>query len=82
MKEKETNYAPNGKVMIVHSIVRLIKTLYKTSQYFRKPYGSFKGSVKVDLDLSSYATRADLKNATGVDTSKLAIKSDLASLKA
>ena len=56
--------------------------MYKTSQYFRKPYRSFKGNVKVDLDLSSYATKADLKNATGVDTSKLASKSDLASLKA
>ena len=32
--------------------------------------------------MSSYATKADLKNATGVDTSKLADKSDLASLKA
>ena len=31
--------------------------------------------------MSNYATKADLKNATGVDTSKLAAKSDLASLK-
>ena len=30
----------------------------------------------------SYATKAELKNATEVDTSKLAVKSDLASLKA
>ena len=29
----------NGKVMIAHSIVGLIKeTLYKMSQYFPKPY--------------------------------------------
>ena len=52
------------------------------SQYFPKPYRSFEGNVNVELDLSSYATKAELKNTTGVDTSKLAAKSDLASLKA
>ena len=31
--------------------------------------------------MSNYATKADLKYATGIDTSKLAAKSDLASLK-
>ena len=34
------------------------------------------------MDLSNYATKADLKNETEVDTSQLASKSDLASLKA
>ena len=38
-------------------------------------------NVKVELDLSNYATKADLKNATGVDTSKFAKKVDLANLK-
>ena len=52
------------------------------SQYFPKPYGSFGGNVKVELDLSSYATEADSKNVTRVDTSKLAAKSDLAVLRA
>ena len=52
------------------------------SQYFPKPYRSFEGNVKVELDLSSYATKAELKKATGVDTSKLAAKFDLVSLKA
>ena len=52
------------------------------SQYFPKPYRSFEGNIKVELDLSSYATKAELKNTTGVDTSKLAAESDLASLKA
>ena len=37
--------------------------------------------MKVKLDLSHYATKADLKNATGVDTSNFARKTDLASLK-
>ena len=32
-----------------------------------------KANVKVELDLSNYATKADLKNATGVDTIKLDI---------
>ena len=40
-------------------------------QYFPK-LKSFDANVKVELDLSIYATKADLKNATVVDTSKLA----------
>ena len=50
------------------------------SEYFPK-LKSFGGRVKVELDLSNYATKADLKNATGVDTSKFAKELDLASLK-
>ena len=38
--------------------------------------------INVNVDLFNYATKADLKNATGIDTSKLPAKSDLASLKA
>ena len=52
------------------------------SQYFPKPYEPFEGDVNVKVDLSNYATKADLKNATGIYTSKLALKSNLASLKA
>ena len=37
--------------------------------------------MKVELDLSNYTTKADLKNAAGVDTSKFAKKVDLARLK-
>ena len=40
------------------------------------------GNVKVELNFSSYATKAELTNAAGVDTSNLAAKSDLAGLKA
>ena len=36
----------------------------------------------VKVDLFNYATTTDLKNARGIDTFKLAAKSDLASLKA
>ena len=42
---------------------------------------SFGGKVKVELDLSNYATESNFKNATGVDTSKFAKKVDLALLK-
>ena len=52
------------------------------SQYFPKPYKICEGNINVKVDLCNYATKADLKNATGIDTSKLAVKSDLASLKA
>ena len=38
--------------------------------------------MKVELDLSNYATKADLKNAIGVDTSNFPKKKpDLATLK-
>ena len=37
--------------------------------------------VKVELALSNYATKAELKNASSVDTSKFAKKVDLAGLK-
>ena len=50
------------------------------SQYF-PPYRTFGGSVKVELDLSAYATKTDLKNVTHVDVSNFALKSNLASLK-
>ena len=39
------------------------------------------GKVKVELDLSNYAIKADLKTATGPDTSSFAKKVDLAHLK-
>ena len=42
---------------------------------------SLGGRVKAELDLSNYATKADLKNAAGVDTSQFAKKVDLANLK-
>ena len=41
------------------------------SEYFTEPK-SFGRTVKVELDLSKYATKAGLKNVKGVDTSKFA----------
>ena len=37
--------------------------------------------MKVELDLSNYAIKTDLKNATGIDASSFAKEVDLASLK-
>ena len=37
--------------------------------------------MKTKLDLTNYATTAELKNTTGVPTSKFTTKVDLASLK-
>ena len=51
------------------------------SQYFSKPFRSFGGNIKVKVDLSNYATKADIKNITRVDTSNFALKTSLASLK-
>ena len=56
------------------------KDIVKMSKYFPEPK-SAGGRMEVELDLSHYATKADLKNATGVDTSKFAKMVDLASLK-
>ena len=51
------------------------------SQYFSKPYEPFGGGINVKVDLSNYATKADLKNVTHVDVTSFALKSILASLK-
>ena len=72
----------NRKVMTVHLIAGLIKNiLYKMNQYFPKPYELFPGDVNVKVDLSNYATKAGIKNITHVDTSGLALKTNLANLK-
>ena len=43
------------------------------SEYFPEPK-YLSGRVKIELDLSNYETKADLKNATLVETSKFATK--------
>ena len=60
----------NGKAAIVLLIVGLIKKTVKMSEYFSKPK-SLGANVKVELDLSNYVTKADLKNASGVVRLKL-----------
>ena len=51
------------------------------SQYFPKPFRSFGGNINVKADLSSYATKTDLKNVTHVNSSSFALKINLANLK-
>ena len=50
------------------------------SQYF-PPYRSSGGNIKVELDLSSYATKTDLKNVTHLDVSGFVLKTNVANLK-
>ena len=67
--------------MIVHLTIGLIKNnIVEISEYFQEPK-SLGGIVKVELDLSNYATKTDLKNLTGVDTSSFAKQVDLVNLK-
>ena len=51
------------------------------SQYFPKPYEPFRRDINVKVDLSNYATKADVKNISHVDTSSFALKTNLANLK-
>ena len=51
------------------------------SKYFHKPFRSFGGNINVKVDLSNYATKADLKNVIHADTSSFALKANLATLK-
>ena len=52
---------------------------YNMSYYL--PYKSSSNNVKVELDLTNYATKTDLKNITHVDVSSFASKTNLAALK-
>ena len=56
--------------------------MYKRSPYFPKPLKSFGGNINVKIHMSNYATKADLKNVTEVDASKLSARSDSPNLKA
>ena len=51
------------------------------SLYFPKLYEPFAGDINVKVDLSSYATKTDIKNISHVDTSSFALETNLASLK-
>ena len=51
------------------------------TQYFPKPYEAFTGDINVKVDLSNYATKADIKNISHVDTLSFSIKRNLANSK-
>ena len=50
------------------------------SQYFPTP-SSHKENIKVEIDLSNYATKKDINDIIHVDTSNFALKTNLANLK-
>ena len=50
------------------------------SQYFPTP-SSHKENIKVEIDLSNYATKKEINDITHVDTSNFALKTNLANLK-
>ena len=50
------------------------------SEYFPKPPSDCK-NIKIKVDLSNYATKADIKDIIHVDTSNFALKTNLANLK-
>ena len=52
----------------------------KMSQYFPKP-SSHKENIKVEIDLSNYATKKDINDTIHVDTSNFALKTNLSRLK-
>ena len=56
------------------------RVYYKMSTYY-PPHKSSSQNVKVELDLTNYATKNDLKNITHVDVSSFASKTNLAALK-
>ena len=51
------------------------------SQHFPKSFRSFGRNINIKVDLSNYATKADIKNMLHVDTSSFALKTNLANLK-
>ena len=53
----------------------------KINQSFPKPFRSFGGNINVNVDLSNYATKADIKNISQFDTSGFALKTNLANIK-
>ena len=55
------------------------RVYYKMSYY--PPYKSSSSNVKVELDLTNYATKTDFKNITHVDVGSFASKTNLAALK-
>ena len=55
------------------------RVYYKMSYY--PPYKSSSNNIKVELDLTNYATKTDLKNITHVDASSFPSNTNLAALK-
>ena len=61
-------------------MIKNYKILYYKISYY-PPYKSSSNNIKVELDLSNYATKDDVKNITHIDVSSYATKTNLAALK-
>ena len=72
-------YTTNWSTELVFTIENYKRVYYKMSYY--PLYKSSSNNVKVELDLTNYATKTDLKNITHVDVSSFASKANLAALK-
>ena len=57
------------------------KDIIKMSQYFPKPFRNLGGNINVKVDISNYATKADIENISHLDTSSFAVKTNIAELK-
>ena len=65
--------------MIILLKVGLVKKILLNKMSYFHTHN--KNKIKVELDLSNYAAKSDLKNRTGVDTLNFAKKADLDSSK-
>ena len=53
----------------------------KMSQYIPELYEPLGGDINIKVELSNYATKADVKNISHIDTLSFALKSNLVGLK-
>ena len=51
------------------------------SQHFPKSFRNSRRNINVKVDLSNYATKVDIKSVSLVDTSRFALKTNLANFK-
>ena len=56
------------------------RVYYKMTTYY-PPYKNNSNNIKVELDLTNYATKGDVKNITHVHVSSYASKTNLAALR-
>ena len=68
------------KLLVVFMTENCKRAYYKMSTYY-PPYKNSSNNIEVELDLTNYATKTDLKNITHVDVSSFASKTNLAALK-
>ena len=70
----------NDEEFIGSFMIKNYKRVYYKMSYY-PPYKSSSNNIKVELNLTKYATKTDLNNITHVDTSRFASKTNLAALK-